>query len=332
MEHQKLFVSASPHIVSRNSTRLIMLCVTVALLPTLLASAVIYGWQVLVLCGVTVACCVGFEALWCLVQKKPLPVGDFSAVVTGLILAFNLPPNFPLWMASVGAFIAIVVTKQLFGGIGLNFANPALVGRMVLQISFTGQMIKYAAPLAGPDAIAGASPLVAPAGTYSMLDLLLGLHPGVLGETCALTLILGGLFLIFTKVISPVIPLVYIGGVFALKFALGLFVFGATAPVAFAQALLAILQGGLLLGAFFMATDYVTSPYTRSGRVVFALGLAVLTVAIRQWSNMPEGVSYSILLMNLTVPYINGLCRQRPLGVRRTKKAFNQKKEARGNG
>ena len=332
MENQKLYVSPSPHILSHNNTRLIMLGVTVALLPTLVASAFIFGWQVLLLTGVTVAACVGFEALWCVVRKNPVPVGDFSAVVTGLILAFNLPPRFPLWMATIGAFIAIVVVKQLFGGLGLNFANPALVGRMALQISFTGQMISYAAPLGSVDAVAGATPLIAAPGSYSLMDLLLGTHPGVLGETCALTLILGGLFLIAIKIISPIIPLIYIGGVFVLKLLLGMFGSDASFEVVSMQALSGIVQGGLLLGAFFMATDYVTSPYTRRGKVVFAIGLAVLTVAMREWSNMPEGVSYSILLMNLVVPYINGLTRQRPLGVFRANKAKNAGKEAAGNG
>ena len=321
MESQTLYVSPSPHLLSKNSTRLVMLVVVVALLPTLVASTVIFGARVLLLCGVTVAACVCFELLWCLVRKKPLPVGDFSAVVTGLILAFNLPPAFPLWMATIGAFISIVVVKQLFGGLGHNFANPALVGRMALQISFTGQMIAYSAPAAVVDTVAGATPLVAPAGTYSLMDLLLGTHPGDLGETCALTLLLGGLFLIVTRVISPIIPCVYVGGVFVLKFGLEMLLPGMSIQMAAMQALAGMLQGGLLLGAFFMATDYVTSPYTRAGKVIFGAGLAVLTVAMRQWSNMAEGVSYSILLMNLVVPYINAACRQRPLGVRRGKKA-----------
>lgn len=329
MENQKLYVSPSPHILSRNTTRTVMLGVTVALLPTLVAAAFLFGPRILLLCGVTVAASVGFEALWCLIRKKPIPVGDFSAVVTGLILAFNLPPAFPLWMATIGAFVSIVVVKQLFGGLGHNFANPALVGRMVLQISFTGQMITYSAPIsAGVDAVAGATPLMASPGAYPLMDLLLGTHPGVLGETCALTLLLGGVFLMVTRIISPIIPGVYIGGVFVLKLLLSAGG-GASIQVASMQALSGVLQGGLLLGAFFMATDYVTSPYTRSGKLVYAIGLAILTTAMREWSNMAEGVSYAILLMSLVVPYINNLCRNRPLGVTRAKKAG---KEAAGNG
>jgi len=269
-----------------------------------------------------VGACVGFEALYCLIMKKPIPVGDLSAIVTGLILAFNLPPAFPLWMAIIGAFVSIVVVKQLFGGLGFNFANPALVGRIVLQLSFTGAMIGYTYPasIGGADALASATPLLAGQSTQvPMIDLLLGTHGGVLGETCALALILGGLLLIFGKVISPVIPVVYIGGVYVFKLLLGLGAGGALGLVAW-DSLAYILSGGLLLGAIFMATDYVTSPYTRKGKVVFGLLLAILTVAMREWSNMLEGVSYAILLGNLLVPFINVLTRQRPLGVKKRAK------------
>ena len=321
METNPLQVSASPHMLSAVTTRKIMLGVIAALLPTLVASAIIFGWQVLLLTGVTVAACVGFEALYCVVMKKKVPVGDFSAVVTGLILAFNLPPRFPLWMAIIGAFFAIVVVKQLFGGLGFNFANPALVGRMVLHLSFTGQMINYPPPVApGVDAVAGATPLLAAqTGSVPLMDLLLGTHGGTLGETCAITLLLGGLFLVFSKIISPIIPLFYIGGTYLFKFLLDLTAGGAVGEVA-VSSLAYILSGGLLLGAIFMATDYATSPFTKSGRMVYGILLAVLTVALRQWSNMLEGVSYALLIMNLLVPYLNVLCRQRPLGVKRRKK------------
>ncbi len=320
METQPLQVSASPHILSNVTTRKIMVGVIAALLPTLVASAIIFGWQVLLLTGVTVAACVGFEALYCVVMKKKVPVGDFSAVVTGLILAFNLPPRFPLWMAILGAFFSIVVVKQLFGGLGFNFANPALVGRMVLQLSFTGQMINYTPPVAqGVDAVAGATPLLAAqTGQVPLMDLLLGTHGGVLGETCAITLLLGGLFMVLAKIISPIIPLFYIGCTYLFKFLLDLAAGGAVGDVA-VSSLAYILSGGLLLGAVFMATDYTTSPFTKSGRMVYGIMLAVLTVAMRQWSNMLEGVSYALLIMNLLVPYLNVLCRQRPLGVKRRK-------------
>ncbi|MGD9560018.1 MAG: RnfABCDGE type electron transport complex subunit D [Oscillospiraceae bacterium] len=323
MDQSTMVVSASPHILGTISTRKVMVGVVVALLPTLVASALIFGAGVLLLAGVTVAACVGFEALYCILMKKPVTVGDFSAVVTGLILAFNLPPGFPLWMAMLGAFVAIVVAKQMFGGLGFNFANPALVGRIVLQLSFTGPMIDYRYPAiySGADALAGATPLLAAqSGNVPIIDLLLGTHAGMLGETCAITLLLGGLFLVCSKIISPIIPVVYVGGVYVFKLALDLAGgqgFGAAASGGLGY----ILSGGLLLGAIFMATDYVTSPYTRRGKVVFGVLLAILTVAIREWSNTLEGVSYALLLSNLLVPYIDELTRQRPLGAGRKKKS-----------
>lgn len=329
MDMNKLQVAASPHITSKVSTRKIMLCVVIALIPTLVAAALIYGSSVLLLTGVTVVACVVFEALYCLLLSKPQPIGDCSAIVTGIILAFNLPPSLPLWMAIIGAFISIVVVKQLFGGIGFNFANPALVGRIVLQLSFTGQMIAYKFPLpfsGEVDALASATPLyVMKSESLPLIDMLLGTHGGVLGETCAITLIAGGVFLLVTKVIKPAIPLVYIGAVFVFKFFLLLGTGAATGEdIELAQylyhSLIYILGGGLLLGAFFMATDYTTSPYTNGGKWIFALGLAVLTVAMREWSNMNEGVSYAILFMSLLVPYINSATRKRPLGVAKKKR------------
>lgn len=328
MADQVLTVSPSPHITSHNSTRRIMAAVSLALLPTLVASAFIFGPRVLLLTGVTVVSCVAFEALWCLVMKKPQPIGDLSAVVTGLLLAFNLPPGFPLWQAAVGSLVSIVIAKQLFGGIGFNFANPAIVGRIVLQLSFTGRMITYTEPLktfGGVDTLASATPLAA-SGELPLVDLLLGTHSGVLGETCAITILLGGLLLVLLKVIDLSIPLTYIGGTFLFTFLLGLMGEGATAGSAAYSALCGILSGGLLLGAFFMATDYTTSPYTLKGKLIFGVGLAVLTVAMREWSRSPEGVSYAILLMNLLVPYINSATRQQPLGVAKKRKPGKEAK------
>lgn len=324
--NNKLVVSASPHITSNGSVRMIMLGVVVALLPTLVAASIIFGARVLLLTAVTTAACVLFEFLYCLLMKKPNPVGDCSAIVTGLLLAFNLPPSFPLWMAIVGAFIAIVIVKQLFGGIGYNFANPALVARIVLQISFTGRMISYTYPqnFGGVDALASSTPLFVMQGsTLPLIDLLLGTHGGVLGETCAITLLLGGLFLIVSRIIRPTIPVVYLGGSFLLKLIIDLAggaAFGTAAYSAFTY----ILAGGLLLGAFFMATDYTTCPYTTKGQIVYGLGLAVLTVVIREWSNTPEGVSYALLLMNLLVPYINQGLRQTPLGSKGRRKSLEK--------
>lgn len=334
---EKLIVSAHPHITSSSSTRMIMGGVCIALLPTLIASTIIFGLRALILTAVTVLSCVAFEWLYCLLFKKRIPIGDLSAVVTGLLLAFNFPPTLPYWMAILGSFISIIIAKQLFGGIGFNFANPAIVGRIVLQLSFTGQMISYTFPqnLGGVEGLASATPLVSlsTGQTVPMIDLLLGTHGGTLGETCALTLILGGLFLISTKIISPAIPVTYIGCTFLFKFLLefgggisksgisiALSNIGADAHIS----LLYIMSGGLLLGAFFMATDYSTSPYTLKGKIVFGIGLAIITVAIREWAKTTEGVSYAILFMNILVPYINILCRQKPLGVKKVKKQTMQ--------
>ena len=312
MESRKLIVTASPHITNHTSTRGLMLNVCIALLPALVASTLIFGARALLVTGVTVAACVGFEALYCVVMKKPVPVGDFSAVVTGMILAFNLPATIPLWIAIIGAFVAIVVAKQLFGGLGTNFANPALVGRLALFIGFAAHMTNYAYPVKGgidlvasatTDAVASATPLAAaeiPAG--STLGLLLGQYGGMLGETCSLALILGGVYLILTGTISALIPFSYLGTVAVLSAVTG------------HDVVVQLLSGGLMLGAFFMATDYVTSPFTRLGKLVFGIGLGCITCLIRFCSNMTEGVSFALLLMNLLVPYINELTRQKPLG------------------
>lgn len=302
---KKLIVSASPHIVDNSSTQKLMGNVVFAMLPVLVASGIIFGARAWLVVGVTTAACVGFEALYCILMKKDIPVGDLSAVVTGMILSFNLPATIPLWIAIVGAFIAIVVVKQLFGGIGRNFANPALVARIALFVGFAGRMTAYGFPNNPVDALASATPLVAGksvAGSSIVLPLVMGVHGGVLGETCALALVLGGVYLIVTKTISPAIPLSYIGTVVVLSAVLG------------QDVILQVFSGGLLLGAFFMATDYVTSPFTLRGKLVYGVGLGVITCMIRFYGNMAEGVSFALLLMNLFVPYINDLTRQKPLG------------------
>lgn len=300
MNEKKLVVTASPHITDSVTTRGIMLNVVFALLPTIVAAGLIFGARAWLLTGVTVAACVGFEALYNVLMKQPQTVGDFSAVVTGVILACNLPSTLPLWIAVIGAFVSIVVTKMLFGGLGCNFANPALVGRMVLFIGFAGRMTHYGFPQNASDAVASATPLAATGTPY--LTLLLGTHGGVLGETCALTLILGGIYLIATKTISAAIPLSYLATVALFSLLAG------------QDPLAQILSGGVMLCAFFMATDYVTSPFTTLGRIVFGIGIGIITCVIRFYGNMAEGVSFSLLIMNLLVPYINGLTRQKPLG------------------
>ena len=300
-----MLVKASPHIRDNSSTQKIMLDVIIALCPAIIASGIIFGLRALLLIAVTVIACVAFEYLYCRLMKKPIPVGDLSAVVTGILLAFNLPSTFPFWMAVIGAFVSIVIVKQLFGGLGHNFANPAIVGRIVLAVSFAGRMTNYAFPTfeGGVDALASATPLVATRNAdLPLLQLFLGVHGGVLGETCAAALLLGGIWLVARKVISPVIPVTYLATVAVISLIAG------------QEPMVQLLSGGLMLGAIFMATDYVTSPYTLTGKLVFGLGLGIITCAIRFWATSAEGVSYAILLMNVFVPYINDLTRQKPLG------------------
>ena len=312
----KLIVTAAPHITGPDSTQKIMQRVCLALCPTLVAAVIIFGINALILTLVTVAACVFFEWGYCKLVHREVPVGDFSAVVTGMLLAFNLPSTLPWWMAVVGAFIAIVIVKQLFGGLGYNFANPAIVGRIALAMGFAGRMTSFGYPR-GVDAATAATPLahIADFGPGDYVTLLLGNHGGVLGETCAITLLAGGIYLIATKVISPIIPVTYLGTVAVLSLAAG------------QDPIVQLLSGGLILGAFFMATDYVTSPTTQKGKLIFGLGLGIITCAIRFLGTMAEGVSFSILLMNLVVPYIEVLTRQDKLGIAKVKKS---KKEGAG--
>ena len=306
----KLIVTAAPHITSADTTQKIMQRVCLALVPTLIASVVVFGFNSLILTAVTVASCVGFEYGYCKLMGKENPIADYSAVVTGLLLAFNLPATLPWWMAIVGSLIAIVVVKQLFGGMGYNFANPAIVGRIALAVGFAGRMANYPHPANGIEAMSSATPLAVASevGASGYMTLLLGNHGGVLGETCAITIVLGGIYLIVTKVISPVIPVTYLATAAVLSVCFGM------------DPIYQLLSGGLMLGAFFMATDYVTSPTTDKGKLVFGIGLGVITMLIRRFGTMNEGVSFAILLMNLTVPYIDVLTRQDKLGIAKTKK------------
>ena len=302
-----LSVSSSPHIRSGATTTKIMGTVIIALMPAVVASVIIFGPRALLVTAVTVAAAVLFEFAWCHLRHQPDSIQDLSAVVTGLLLAFNVPSTIPLWMPVVGAFVSIVIVKELFGGIGRNFANPAIVGRMVLAVSFTSRMTAFPFPntLSGVDALTSATPLAAAGNGAQLpyLDLLLGTHGGVLGETCSLALIIGGVFLIAVGTIKATIPVTYLATVAVISLLTG------------HDPLVQLLSGGLLLGAFFMATDYTTSPYTTKGQIVYGLLLGVITCGIRFWGNMAEGVSYAILIMNLLVPYINALTRHRPLGV-----------------
>ncbi len=306
----KLIVTAAPHITSADSTQKIMQRVCIAMVPTLIASVFIFGVNSLILTAVTVAACVFFEWAYCKLMGREIPIADFSAVVTGMLLAFNLPATLPWWMAIVGAFIAIVIVKQLFGGLGYNFANPAIVARIALAVGFASRMANYPKPANGIDALASATPLAVSGqlGAGEYVTLLLGNHGGVLGETCAITILLGGIYLIVTKVISPMIPVTYLATVAVLSVCFGL------------DPIVQLLSGGLMLGAFFMATDYVTSPTTDKGKLIFGIGLGFITMMIRKFGTMNEGVSFAILLMNLLVPYIDVLTRQDKLGIAKAKK------------
>ena len=308
-EARKLVVTPVPHIHSQVTTKKIMRNVIIALIPALIASTIIFGWYSLFIVLLTTASCVLCEYLWCKFHKKKQTTGDLSAIVTGILLAFNLPPTVPVYLPIIGAIVAIIVTKELFGGIGCNFANPAIVGRITLAVSFPALMTSYTYPaqIVAVDALTSATPLAVADQNLPLLTLLFGTHGGVIGETCAIALIIGLIWLRATGVIELTIPVVYVGCVAIISFICG------------KDPLTQVLSGGLLLGAIFMATDYTTSPFTRKGKIIFAIGLALITCLIRFWGNMNEGVSYSILIMNLLVPFINNLTQKTPLGGEKKK-------------
>ncbi|WP_077534247.1 RnfABCDGE type electron transport complex subunit D [Massiliimalia massiliensis] len=299
-------VTPSPHITSNNKTSIIMRDVVIALMPALVAANVVFGIRALLVTAVCVLSCVLFEYLSRLVMKKENTISDLSAVVTGVLLAYNLPVTIPLWIAVIGSFIAIVVVKQMFGGIGQNFANPALTARIVLFASFAVHMTNWVEPFA-VDTVSSATPLL-DIEHADTLALFLGNVPGCLGETSALALLIGGVYLVIRKVISPVIPVTYIGTVFVLSYLFG------SDPVN------QILAGGLMLGAIFMATDYATTPITTKGKLIFAFGCGLMTVAIRLYGAYPEGVSFSILFMNLLTPLIDRATKAKPFGVEKVRK------------
>lgn len=336
MKH-KFTVSASPHIHSAETTTGLMLDVIIALLPSLIASVFLFGPRALAVIATTVLTCVISEYLCRKAMKRNNTLGDLSAVVTGLLLAFNLPVTIPLWIAAIGSVVAIVVVKQFFGGIGQNFVNPALVGRIVLMASFPTAMSTWKQPLAwrGVDAATTASPLAEITKMYnagdvssaafsandslpSLFKMFIGQRQGCLGEVCAAALIIGFLYLIIRRVISPVIPLTYVGTVAVIALIAGK---GSLTFMAYE-----ILGGGLLLGAIFMATDYTTSPINFKGKIIYAVGCGLLTAVIRLFGSLPEGVSFSIILMNIFVPHIENLTTPKPFGSEKTPK----KKEAKG--
>ena len=279
----KLIVSSSPHISSPVKTKNIMLDVIIALIPALIASVYYFGPRALVVVCVTVASCVISEYISRKVMKRPQTIGDLSAVVTGILLAFNYPVGLPLWIAAVGGVVAIVMVKQMFGGLGHNFANPAITARIILMTSFALRMTTWVAPFAWRgtvDATSTATPLalMASGNTEALptyLQMFLGERAGTLGETCIVALLIGGIYMVAKKVISPIIPVCYIATVFVFSAILG------QDPV------MQILSGGLFLGAIFMATDYVTSPITNKGKVIYAIGCGLITVMIRVFGSLP---------------------------------------------
>ncbi len=302
-----LTMSPSPHLSSGATTRRIMLDVIISLVPASVAAVIFFGWRSLMLIGVCILSCVVLEYICRKVMKRKNTTGDLSAVVTGLLLALNLPPGLNPLMAVFGCIVAIVVVKQMFGGIGNNFVNPAITARIVLLVSFPVPMTTWEKPLEWlntADSVTGATPLalVAQGESTSYLDLFFGNRGGCIGETCVLALLLGGIYLVARRVISPIIPLSFIGTVFVLSFLLG------------GDPVFHIMSGGVMLGAIFMATDYTTSPMNPLGKLIFGIGCGVITVLIRLYANLPEGVSYSIILMNILTPHIENLTRPRPFG------------------
>ena len=302
-----LILSSSPHIHTRDSSRRIMLDVIIALLPAAIAGVIIFGAKALGVIAACVITAVVSEALFNLIVHKQQTVGDLSAVVTGLLLALNLSTNVAIWQCVVGTVFAIVVVKCLFGGIGKNFANPAITGRVFMLLAFSS--VAGGAKPAVVELVSSATPLELLAqgaeDAPSLMELFLGLHGGAIGETCCLALLLGFAWLLFRRVIKWHVPVIFIGTVFVLYL-----VFTGSFQMALAE----ILAGGLFIGAIFMATDYVTSPITLKGKMVFALGCGLVTFIIRYFCAYPEGVSFSILAMNILTPYIEKFTANTPLG------------------
>ena len=302
-----LILSSSPHIHTRDSSRRIMLDVIIALLPAAIAGVIIFGAKALGVIAACVITAVVSEALFNLIVHKQQTVGDLSAVVTGLLLALNLSTNVAIWQCVVGTVFAIVVVKCLFGGIGKNFANPAITGRVFMLLAFSS--VAGGAKPAVVELVSSATPLELLAqgaeDAPSLMELFLGLHGGAIGETCCLALLIGFAWLLFRRVIKWHVPVIFIGTVFVLYL-----VFTGSFQMALAE----ILAGGLFIGAIFMATDYVTSPITLKGKMVFALGCGLVTFVIRYFCAYPEGVSFSILAMNILTPYIEKFTGNTPLG------------------
>ena len=305
-----LALNPAPQIVSPETTQSVMRNVLIAMAPAAVASVIFFGPRAALVIAVSVLACVGMEYLWCRLRKLPNTAGDLSAAVTGVLLAFNVPVSIPLYMLVVGDFVAIIITKALFGGIGKNFANPAIVGRLTLAVAFPVAMTNFTAPLVTftpADVVSSATALAPSAPAITLMDMFLGSEMGVLGETSALAILIGFAFLLVTKTISWHVTATYVGVVALASLLAGL------------DPLAQICSGGLMLGAVFMATDYSTSPETLKGKIVFAVGCGLITCLIRFWGNLNEGVAFSILFMNLLVPYIDQLMPNTPVGAEKPK-------------
>ncbi len=305
---EKLLVSSSPHLRRSATTQKIMLDVIIAMIPAAVASIVFFGYWAVITLATSITSCVLTEFICRKVMKREQTIGDLSAVVTGMLLAFNLPANLNPLITAFGGVIAIVVAKQMFGGLGQNFVNPALTARIVLMVSFPLYMATWVKPffyIGTPDVLTTATPLgilaegAGPMPTY--LDMFLGNIGGSMGETSVLAILLGGIYLIARRVINPIVPLAFLGTVAAIS--------GVACIFTGRDVLIDLLSGGLMLGAFFMATDYATTPINWRGKLVFAIGCGIFTMLIRLFGSLPEGVSYSILLMNILTPHIERFTR-----------------------
>lgn len=303
--YDKLLVTAAPHLVSPLDTQKVMANVLVAMAPAFAVGVYVFGLRVITLTLICVIASVGFEWLYNKMLKKQQTAGDLSAAVTGVLIAFNVPSSLPYWIAIIGCFIAIIIIKQLFGGLGRNFVNPAITARIVLFVSFATQMTTWPLPSMSTvtDATTGATPLglwavdksVDVMSQVTNTEMFLGFIGGCVGEVSAFALLIGGIYLIWKKIISPIIPAAFIGTVFVIAL---------ITSGSFSMAIFHVFAGGVMLGAFFMATDYVTSPTLPMGKIIFGVGCGLLTMVIRIWGAYPEGVSFSILLMNVATPLI----------------------------
>jgi electron transport complex protein RnfD len=320
----KFYISASPHIRNKHTTQRIMADVLIALLPAAAAAVYFYGASAFLLMAVSVAAAMLAEYVWQKATKQRVTVNDLSAAVTGLLLAFNMPVTAPVWMPIIGAVFAIIIVKQLFGGLGHNFINPALAARGALMASWPGHMTDFVMP--GIDAFSSATPLgmlkegagafAEVTARFSLTDVLIGRIPGCMGEVSAVLLIVGGIYLIARKVIQPRIPVAMLGSMIIM-----LWIFGGengSFSAGVYAVLYQVLCGGAVLGAIFMATDYSTTPVTPAGQWIFGVGAGVIAVIIRLLGTYPEGVSYAILLMNVAAPLIEKATRPVPFGVQKT--------------